>query len=131
MFCIDSSTIPHDDISGRLGLGRPGTSSTGEPYVKKLYEGSVISEEKFSLELGGIGEDSFIDYGPPDTTRFDTDSYVEFPMIDTINNFWQQTVDGFYFGNYPNKPFETQALNGIFLEGSSYVSMPKTELEFI
>ena len=52
-------------------------------------------------------------------------------MIDTINNFWQQTVEGFYFEVYPDKPFKTEALNGIFLSGYPYVSMPKTELEFI
>ena len=131
MFCIDYSTDPTDDYSGRLGLGRPGTSSTGEPYVKKLYEGSVISEEKFSIEFDYdfYYSDSYIDYGPPDTTAFDTNLYVEIPMIG--NNFWQQTVDGFYFEDYPDKPFKTQALNGIFTSGNSYVSMPKTELEFI
>ena len=128
MFCIDYSTDPTDGYSGRLGLGRPGPSSIGANYVKKLYEGSVISEEKFSIAIS-YGGDGTIDYGPPDTTRFDTDLYVEIPMIDT--HFWQQTVDGFYFEDYPDKPFKTQALNGIFLSSYPYVSMPKTELEFI
>lgn len=108
-----------------MGLGRAGTSYTGEHYIKKLYEGNVISEEKFSLSLDNTSTNSYIDYGPPDTTQYKSgETPVYIPMAGTVNPYWQQITDGFYFSSYPDKKYTTEAKLGIVDSGWTVLSMP-------
>lgn len=52
-------------------------------------------------------------------------------MIGTTAPYWQNQVDGLYFGSYPDKKYTIKALPAIFDSGWTTVSMPKTQLDFI
>lgn len=54
-------------------------------------------------------------------------------MLGTINPFWQNAVDGFYFGNLPleKNRYTTEQKLGVFDSGWTMLSGPKTEMEFI
>ena len=60
---------------------------------------NIISEKKFSISLDFTTRNSYIDYGPPDTTQMKvglTPTYI--PMLGT-NYKWQNLVDGFYISS--------------------------------
>lgn len=52
-------------------------------------------------------------------------------MLGTINPYWQNVVDGFYFGNYPDTKYKITEKLAIVDSGWTVLSAPKTEMEFI
>lgn len=70
--------------------------------MKELFKAKVISQEKFSISLDLTDSNSYIDFGPPDTSQYlEGVNPIWIPMVGTINPYWQNIVDGFYFGNLP------------------------------
>lgn len=132
MLCVTTSNESASSIDGILGLGRKGTSYTGEHYIDQLFAGGKISQAQFSISFDLTTSNSYMDLGPPDTSLYLTGATPTWiKMIGTQNPYWQAVVDGFYFGNNKSKKYTTDQVLGIMDSGWSTIAGPKAEVDFI
>lgn len=132
MLCVTSTNDPIDTYAGRLGLGRTGSSYTGQLYVNQLKSAGVITEKKFSLSFDSKTNISKIDFGPVDKAeRKAGQQTIAINMIGTSNPYWQGYFDGFYFGDGVKTKYTTELMAGIIDSGVPTISGPKVNIDFI
>lgn len=131
LLCVTSTNDPSTN-DGRMGLGRPGTAYTGQFYVEKLKTAGIITNKKFSLSFDSKSNVSKIDFGLEDAaSKFTNAAAVTINMIGTINPYWQQMFDGFYFGDYPDSRYATEKLVAYIDSGTPTLTGPKVNIDFI
>ena len=87
----------------------------------------------FSLSFDKKTLVSKIDFGPWDKSQWLVGASIAHWSMpnSSINPYWMQNVDGFYFGNYPNSQFTTEAIIGAIDSGTPTIAGPAVNINFI